>query len=99
VNTNGTAWLATAGTGDVLSGLIGALLAGGLAPLDAATAGAYVHGLAARLAVAGTDGHADAGGAAGGDGGGDTGQGAAPIGASDVITWLPAAIRRLPFSS
>ncbi|HEV7935529.1 MAG TPA: NAD(P)H-hydrate dehydratase [Actinomadura sp.] len=51
VNPTGTPWLATAGTGDVLSGLIGALLAGGMSPLDAATAGAYVHGLAARLAV------------------------------------------------
>jgi hydroxyethylthiazole kinase-like uncharacterized protein yjeF len=51
VNPTGTPWLATAGTGDVLSGLIGALLAGGMSPLDAATAGAYLHGLAARLAV------------------------------------------------
>jgi ADP-dependent NAD(P)H-hydrate dehydratase / NAD(P)H-hydrate epimerase len=50
VNPTGTPRLATAGTGDVLSGLIGALLAGGLAALDAATAGAYLHGLAARLA-------------------------------------------------
>jgi hydroxyethylthiazole kinase-like uncharacterized protein yjeF len=84
VNTNGTPWLATAGTGDVLSGLIGALLAGGLPPIDAATAGAYIHGLAARLAAAGA-----AAAAAG------PGDGAAPIGASDVVTWLPAAIRRL----
>jgi hydroxyethylthiazole kinase-like uncharacterized protein yjeF len=50
VNPTGTPRLATAGTGDVLSGLIGALLAGGLAALDAATAGAFLHGLAARLA-------------------------------------------------
>jgi hydroxyethylthiazole kinase-like uncharacterized protein yjeF len=50
VNPTGTPRLATAGTGDVLSGLIGALLAGGLAPLDAATAGAFLHGLAGRLA-------------------------------------------------
>jgi hydroxyethylthiazole kinase-like uncharacterized protein yjeF len=50
VNPTGTPRLATAGTGDVLSGLIGALLAGGLTALDAATAGAYLHGLAARLA-------------------------------------------------
>jgi NAD(P)H-hydrate epimerase len=40
--------LATAGTGDVLAGLIGALLAQGLRPFDAAVAGAVVHGLAAR---------------------------------------------------
>ncbi|OEV10991.1 bifunctional ADP-dependent NAD(P)H-hydrate dehydratase/NAD(P)H-hydrate epimerase [Streptomyces nanshensis] len=49
VNPTGSGWLATAGTGDVLSGLIGSLLAGGLDALDAASAGAYVHGLAGRL--------------------------------------------------
>ncbi|MFB4301521.1 NAD(P)H-hydrate dehydratase [Actinomadura sp. NTSP31] len=52
VNPTGTPRLATAGTGDVLSGLIGALLAGGMPALDAAAAGAYLHGLAARLASA-----------------------------------------------
>ncbi|MFI0370262.1 NAD(P)H-hydrate dehydratase [Actinomadura sp. 1N219] len=52
VNPTGTPRLATAGTGDVLSGLIGALLAGGLPAMDAAAAGAYLHGLAARLAAA-----------------------------------------------
>lgn len=52
VNATGTGWLATAGTGDVLSGLVGGLLAGGLAPRDAASAGAYLHGLAGRLAPA-----------------------------------------------
>lgn len=51
VNPTGTPLLATGGTGDVLSGLIGALLAAGLSPVDAATAGAYIHGLAARLAA------------------------------------------------
>lgn len=50
VNPTGTPWLATAGSGDVLAGLVGALLAAGLADLDAASAGAYLHGLAARLA-------------------------------------------------
>ncbi|MBO0827890.1 MAG: NAD(P)H-hydrate dehydratase, partial [Streptosporangiales bacterium] len=50
VNPTGTSWLATAGTGDVLSGLAGALLAQGLAPRDAGSVGAYLHGLAARLA-------------------------------------------------
>jgi hydroxyethylthiazole kinase-like uncharacterized protein yjeF len=90
VNTNGTPWLATAGTGDVLSGLVGALLAGGLEAIEAAAAGAYVHGLAARLAAAGDDGHD------GHDGLEGHGDGAAPIGASDVIASLPAAIRRLP---
>ncbi len=48
VNPTGTGWLATAGSGDVLAGLIGSLLAAGLAPGDAAAAGAYLHGLAAR---------------------------------------------------
>jgi ADP-dependent NAD(P)H-hydrate dehydratase / NAD(P)H-hydrate epimerase len=70
VNPTGTSWLATAGSGDVLSGLAGALLAQGLKPLRAAAAAAYLHGIAARLAAEG-----------------------APIGASDVIRALPAAIR------
>ncbi|MFG3406384.1 NAD(P)H-hydrate dehydratase [Streptomyces sp. NPDC048142] len=48
VNPTGTSWLATAGSGDVLSGLAGSLLAAGLAPRDAASVGAYLHGLAAR---------------------------------------------------
>ena len=40
--------LATAGTGDVLTGVIGAFLAKGVDPLDATVAAAVVHGLAAR---------------------------------------------------
>lgn len=48
VNPTGTSWLATAGSGDVLSGLTGSLLAAGLTPRDAASVGAYLHGLAAR---------------------------------------------------
>lgn len=48
VNPTGTAWLSTAGSGDVLSGLTGSLLAAGLATRDAASVGAYLHGLAAR---------------------------------------------------
>jgi NAD(P)H-hydrate repair Nnr-like enzyme with NAD(P)H-hydrate dehydratase domain len=70
VNPTGTSWLATAGSGDVLSGLAGALLAQGLAPADAAAAAAYLHGMAARLAAR-----------------------EAPIGASDLIAAIPAAIR------
>jgi hydroxyethylthiazole kinase-like uncharacterized protein yjeF len=70
VNATGSAWLATAGSGDVLSGLAGALLAQGLPPLQAAAAAAYLHGIAGRLAADG-----------------------APIGAADLITALPAAIR------
>ena len=53
VNTTGTAWLATAGAGDVLGGLIGALLATGLTAYDAASVGAWLHGAAAQLASAG----------------------------------------------
>jgi len=40
--------LATAGTGDVLTGIVATLLAGGLEPLEAAAVGAHVHGLAGR---------------------------------------------------
>jgi NAD(P)H-hydrate epimerase len=40
--------LATAGTGDVLTGIVGAFLAKGLEPVDAAAAAAVAHGLAAR---------------------------------------------------
>jgi ADP-dependent NAD(P)H-hydrate dehydratase / NAD(P)H-hydrate epimerase len=51
VVTSGTPALATAGSGDVLSGLIGALLARGLEPLEAASLAAHWHGRAgARLA-------------------------------------------------
>ncbi|MFF5425944.1 MULTISPECIES: NAD(P)H-hydrate dehydratase [unclassified Streptomyces] len=51
VNPTGTSWLATAGSGDVLSGLAGSLLAAGLEPRDAASCAAYLHGLAARHAT------------------------------------------------
>ncbi|MFD0266765.1 NAD(P)H-hydrate epimerase [Streptomyces sp. NPDC127106] len=53
VNPTGTPWLATAGSGDVLSGLGGSLLAAGLGAADAGAVAAYLHGLAARLAAAG----------------------------------------------
>ncbi|WP_129307373.1 NAD(P)H-hydrate dehydratase [Streptomyces sp. L2] len=53
VNATGTGWLATAGSGDVLSGLAGSLLAAGLSALDAGSAGAYLHGLAGRVASGG----------------------------------------------
>lgn len=52
VVTAGDARLATAGTGDVLSGIIGALLAEGVPALQAAAAGAWLHGRAALLAPA-----------------------------------------------
>ncbi|MEV0485854.1 NAD(P)H-hydrate dehydratase [Streptomyces sp. NPDC050508] len=53
VNPTGTGWLATAGSGDVLSGLAGSLLAAGLSAFDAGSVGAYLHGLAGRLAADG----------------------------------------------
>lgn len=49
VTTVGPPWLATAGSGDVLTGLIGSLLAAGLAPADGAAVGSWVHGAAAQL--------------------------------------------------
>jgi ADP-dependent NAD(P)H-hydrate dehydratase / NAD(P)H-hydrate epimerase len=70
VNSTGSSWLATAGSGDVLAGLAGALLAQGLPAPDAAAAAAYLHGMAGRLAARD-----------------------APIGASDLLGAIPAAIR------
>jgi len=98
VNPTGTGWLATAGTGDVLSGLAGALLAQGLEPAWAAAAAAYLHGLAARLAAAGAR-HPGRRAPAGEEVlAGDAALTEepvpeAPIGAFDVITALPDAIR------
>jgi hydroxyethylthiazole kinase-like uncharacterized protein yjeF len=53
VNPTGTPRLATAGSGDVLAGLAGALLAGGKSVDEAGAVAAYLHGLAARLAADG----------------------------------------------
>jgi hydroxyethylthiazole kinase-like uncharacterized protein yjeF len=50
INPTGGPVLATAGSGDVLTGMIGGLVARGLAPVDAAAAAAYVHGVAGMLA-------------------------------------------------
>lgn len=50
VSTSGVPWLATAGSGDVLAGLCGALLAAGLDAFDAGSAGAWLHGAAAARA-------------------------------------------------
>jgi NAD(P)H-hydrate epimerase len=49
VSSSGDARLATLGSGDVLTGVIGALCAGGLDPFRAAAAGAFLHGRAAAL--------------------------------------------------
>ena len=50
INPTGNRGLATGGTGDVLSGIIGGLLAQRLSPFDAATTGVYIHGLAGEKA-------------------------------------------------
>lgn len=49
INKSGSSSLATAGSGDVLSGLIAGLIAQGLSPFDGATLGVYLHGLAGEL--------------------------------------------------
>jgi ADP-dependent NAD(P)H-hydrate dehydratase / NAD(P)H-hydrate epimerase len=50
LNRTGTPWLATAGSGDVLSGIIGSLLAAGVEVTLAAAVGAHLHGVAGQLA-------------------------------------------------
>lgn len=49
INPTGNPGMATGGMGDVLTGLVGALLAQGLGPWEAAAAGVYLHGLAGDL--------------------------------------------------
>jgi hydroxyethylthiazole kinase-like uncharacterized protein yjeF len=83
------AWLATAGAGDVLAGVLGALLAAGLDPADAAALAADVHGRAATLAShGGTATPASHGGTD------DRGPGG-PILASDVAAAVPSVVRAL----
>jgi len=57
VNTTGNPGLATGGSGDVLTGLLAALLAQGLGPLDAARLGAHLHGRAGDLTAGGVGEH------------------------------------------
>lgn len=49
VNVNGSPWLATAGSGDVLAGFIGGLVAQGMESFEAACAAAYIHAECAEL--------------------------------------------------
>ena len=75
INPTGNAGMATGGSGDVLAGIIAALLAQGYDGLVAACLGVYVHGLAGDLA-------AESSGRAG-------------LAAGDLVSFLPAAWRRL----
>ena len=74
-NTTGNAGMATAGSGDVLTGIITGLLARGYEPKTAAMMGMYLHGLAGDMAAE------------------EVGQ--ESLIASDIIRWLPQAIRKL----
>ncbi|MET1058523.1 MAG: NAD(P)H-hydrate dehydratase [Nocardioides sp.] len=53
VTTTGVPWLAVAGAGDVLGGVVGSLLASGLSAFDAAAVGSWLHGAAATYASRG----------------------------------------------
>jgi hydroxyethylthiazole kinase-like uncharacterized protein yjeF len=84
VRDDGPHWLATAGSGDVLAGLLGTLLAGGLPTHVAAEVGVAVHGLAGALAsTAGLPDDAP-----------DWAPGG-PVTAGSVLDALPAAVTTL----
>lgn len=89
-------WLGTAGAGDVLAGVAGALLAAGLTPLDAGSVAAIVHGRAAWIAVARNAG-APATDRGPGDGrdGTPAAPAGAPITALDVADAVPQAVAEL----
>ncbi len=57
INTSGCSAMSKAGCGDVLTGVIAAMLSLKLEPLSAASMGVYIHGLAGEMAVAGRSSH------------------------------------------
>ena len=77
VNSTGNVALATAGTGDLLSGVIGALMSRGMDAYEAARAGAWAHGRAAELWLE------------------ETGWPAESFVATDLLGYLPPAVREL----
>ncbi|WP_072687324.1 NAD(P)H-hydrate dehydratase [Rhodococcus marinonascens] len=83
VNEAGSSWSATAGAGDVLAGIVGSLMAAGIAPNRAAAMGARAHSLAANLAARGECA------------GPSAGRGAAPISAGALLAHLRESIRVL----
>ncbi|MBW0010889.1 MAG: NAD(P)H-hydrate dehydratase, partial [Pseudonocardiales bacterium] len=97
VNPARSAWPATAGSGDVLTGVLGALLAAGLEPVTAAAAAARAQELAAALAAwGGTGGGAAPRGTGGGAAPSAPGEGSgAPAPASAIQAALSDAIRAL----
>lgn len=81
LNPTGSPALATAGSGDVLTGIIGGLLAQGLPPWEAAVAGVYVHGRCGDLAARDVDPAGDLS--------------AAGVLAGDISFKIPLALRQV----
>ncbi|WP_438387090.1 NAD(P)H-hydrate dehydratase [Actinopolyspora saharensis] len=96
VHPSGQAWPATAGSGDVLTGVLGKLLAAGVDPLWACGCAVLVHARAAEIAAAGG---VERGGRAPRVGGAERDLAeppvGAPIGASALLAAVPAAIREV----
>jgi NAD(P)H-hydrate epimerase len=71
--------MATAGSGDVLAGVIAAFTARGIAPFEAAAAGVYIHGAAGDLAAESLSQYG--------------------LISSDIIAYLPIALKRYDYTS